>query len=139
MDNNTFDSLSRTLAGGSTRRRFSGALAAFGLASIASLRVLGADAAGGRKNGKRKKKVTVCRDGQTIRVPKRALKKQLRQGATRGDCPVVVDACIPDCTSQFGPKACGDDGCGGTCGTCPFVLPICHPILFTCEPVVPIP
>ena len=29
------------------------------------------------------------------------------------DC-VSSDACVPDCTE----KSCGDDGCGGSCGTC---------------------
>jgi hypothetical protein len=137
MDSNTFDSLSRTLAGGSTRRRFNGALAAFGLGSIASLRVLGADAADARKKGKGKKKVTVCHDGQTIRVAKRALKKHLRHGATRGECPTPEAQCVPDCTGPLGPKECGSDGCGGTCGTCPQLLPICSPITFTCEPIIP--
>ena len=139
VDQHTFDSLSRSLAGGSTRRRFSGALAAFGFASITSLRVLGPGqaAAKNKNNGKGKKKVTVCRDGETVRVPQRKLRKHLRQGATRGACPILEDQCVPDCTSQFGPKQCGDDGCGGTCGDCPPLLPICNPIIFTCDPIVP--
>ena len=44
--------------------------------------------------------------------------------------------CVPDCTGPFGPKDCGSDGCGGTCGECPFLLPICNPIIFTCEPII---
>jgi hypothetical protein len=139
MDRNRFDSLSRSLASGSTRRRFSGALAAIGLGVITSLPLLGTAEVAARKNGKGKKKVTVCRNGQTIRVAKRALKKQLRQGATRGACPLVEPQCVPDCTGPLGPKTCGDDGCGGTCGTCPFQLPICSPITFTCEPIVVLP
>ncbi len=31
-----------------------------------------------------------------------------------GDCVVSEGACLPDCTG----KTCGDDGCGGQCGTC---------------------
>ncbi|MFH1529177.1 MAG: hypothetical protein ABIK09_00420 [Pseudomonadota bacterium] len=27
--------------------------------------------------------------------------------------------CVPACEGPGGPKHCGDDGCGGTCGTCP--------------------
>jgi alpha-tubulin suppressor-like RCC1 family protein len=29
-------------------------------------------------------------------------------------CPGAPSACVPDCTGKY----CGDDGCGGTCGTC---------------------
>ncbi len=28
------------------------------------------------------------------------------------------DTCVPDCAGPDGPKACGDDGCGGSCGVC---------------------
>ncbi len=28
------------------------------------------------------------------------------------------DVCIPDCAGPDGPKECGDDGCGGSCGVC---------------------
>jgi hypothetical protein len=28
--------------------------------------------------------------------------------------------CVPDCAGPDGPKLCGDDGCGGLCGTCNF-------------------
>ena len=31
------------------------------------------------------------------------------------------DVCVPDCEG----KECGNDGCGGNCGTCPAVAPIC--------------
>ena len=144
MDRNSFDELSRTLANGSTRRQFGRLLGALGLTTVVGVGVLGRDEASARKHGKGQKKgnkkVTVCRNGQTLRVAKRALKKQLRQGATRGECQIVPEEqCVPDCTTVFGPKHCGDDGCGGTCGTCPFVLPICNPITFTCEPIVSVP
>ena len=37
------------------------------------------------------------------------------QGAEpSGQFPLSCDGCTPDCAS----KACGDDGCGGSCGTC---------------------
>ncbi len=32
--------------------------------------------------------------------------------------PELPDACVPDCAGPAGPKECGDDGCGGSCGTC---------------------
>ena len=32
----------------------------------------------------------------------------------QGKCEDVVCGCIPECTG----RACGDDGCGGSCGTC---------------------
>ncbi len=37
-------------------------------------------------------------------------------------------ACKPDCTG----KACGSDGCGGTCGTCPGSAPYCN-TAFQCD------
>lgn len=36
-------------------------------------------------------------------------------GAVPRACPSPAGECIPDCTG----KECGDDGCGGSCGTCP--------------------
>jgi hypothetical protein len=140
MDHNRFDNLTRVIGGTSTRRRFSGTLAALGLGSIASLSLLGADEADAKKRGKKngnKKKVTVCHDGQTIRVPKRKLKKHLGHGDTEGACPIIEPQCVPNCTSPLGPKECGSDGCGGTCGTCPFLKPICASVTYTCEPIIP--
>lgn len=39
-----------------------------------------------------------------------------------------VCTCVPDCAG----KACGDDGCGGTCGTCSGALPACSAGQCTC-------
>jgi len=36
-------------------------------------------------------------------------------GGENGNDP-VLEECVPDCF--FGKKQCGDDGCGGSCGTC---------------------
>jgi hypothetical protein len=33
--------------------------------------------------------------------------------------PDMVALCLPDCTPSCEGKDCGDDGCGGKCGTCP--------------------
>lgn len=61
--------------------------------------------------------------------------------ATRGDCCADVAAecpagCVPDCNN----RACGDDGCGGSCGTCAAGLTCfdevggCAPAEWICEP-----
>ena len=114
MDRNKFDDFSRIIGGTSTRRRFSGALAALGLGSVASLGLLAAGEADAKQRGKGKK-VTVCHNGQTIKVRKRALKKHLGHGDTRGACPVdPKDICAG--------KTCGPDGLGGSCGTCQLPL-----------------
>jgi len=36
-------------------------------------------------------------------------------GNSAGHATLQIDTCVPDCTG----KPCGDDGCGGVCGTCP--------------------
>ncbi len=45
---------------------------------------------------------------------------------------VPPDVCIADCAG----KECGDDGCGGDCGTCPAIAPICDAGVcqLECEP-----
>lgn len=74
-----------------------------------------------------KRKVTLCQDGQTIRVRRRWVKRRLRQGAARGSCPIPPD-CQPRTCAAVG-AACGqiDDGCGGllACGTCSGTTPVC--------------
>lgn len=40
-------------------------------------------------------------------------------GCVGGPCDAV---CLPDCTN----RECGDDGCGGSCGSCPQVAPECN-------------
>jgi hypothetical protein len=85
MESTRFDAMARVLAGMSSRRRFSGTLAALGLGSIAGLGLLGGDDAEAKKKAK---KVTLCHSGQTIRVGKRKVKKHLSHGDTRGACPV---------------------------------------------------
>ncbi len=41
--------------------------------------------------------------------------KRMCQHTPTGSCAVCMASCDPDCTG----KQCGDDGCGGQCGTCP--------------------
>lgn len=55
--------------------------------------------------GKKKKKSTLCLDGQTIEAAGKKKKKLVKRGATQGAC-----ACTPNCAGK-----CGDDGCGGVC------------------------
>jgi hypothetical protein len=121
----TFDDLTRALSGTSTRRRFGGVLTALGLGSVAGLGLLGtAETEAKKRHKKRNKKRKHRRDGNGA-----------GNGGDGGTQP-PSDTCVPDCTSPFGPKQCGSDGCGGTCGTCPFFLPICNSVLFTCEPII---
>ena len=66
------------------------------------------------------KKVTLCQNGQTIKVNKKSKKKFLRQGATPGACQ-DTPACVPDANPCAG-RVCGsvDNGCGAevACGEC---------------------
>jgi hypothetical protein len=46
-----------------------------------------------------------------------------------GSCAVCMASCNPDCTG----KACGDDGCGGQCGSCPSGE-ACAQVIAECKP-----
>ena len=115
-----FDTFVRDLPHGSSRRRLL-ARVLVGVASTVTVAHLGLHDGEARK-GKKKKKVALCRAGQTVTVSKKARKKLLREGATVGACqgspptppPPPPQICTPDC----GDKLCGGDGCGGSCGTC---------------------
>jgi hypothetical protein len=55
-----------------------------------------------------------------------------------GSCPIpsvcqAPCACVPDCAG----KECGDDGCGGSCGSCPIDQPLC--VSGQCVPVPNLP
>ncbi len=41
-----------------------------------------------------------------------------------------VDPCMPDCAGM----QCGDDGCGGSCGTCPGLQDVCQAGVCSCTP-----
>ena len=105
MDAPQFDRFARGISARLSRRRglellASGTLPLLGLISEADAR---------------KKKITLCANGQTVKVPKKKAKKLLKQGATKGACPggcasgqkPCGNACIPvaDC--------CVDDDCSG--------------------------
>jgi hypothetical protein len=97
MERETFDDLTRTLSGTSTRRRFGGLLTAIGLGTVAGLGLLGAADTDAKQRHK-KKKATLCRNGQTIQVGKRKLKQQLRLGATKGACAVDTTGLQQPCS-----------------------------------------
>jgi hypothetical protein len=99
VESTRFDAISRELAGTSSRRRFSGTLAALGLGSIASLSLLGGGDAEAKK--KKSKKVTVCHNGQSLRVGKRKLKKHLRHGDAKGACAVDTIGLQQPCSSDY--------------------------------------
>jgi hypothetical protein len=128
MDHNTFDDFARTIGGTSTRRRFSALLVGLGLGSVAGLGLLGADEAEAKNKQKRKRR----------RKRKRKNKGQAQDTPVDppAEPPVEPPACVPDCTGPLGPKECGSDGCGGSCGTCPTLKPICASVTYTCEPII---
>lgn len=115
MDAARFDLLVRSLAARATRptrRGLARGLSALGLGGA------GLFALPGRWPGlpegeakKKKKKATLCLNGQTIKASAKKKKKLIKSGATAGACP-------PPCVRSCGGKTCGADGCGGVCGTC---------------------
>ncbi|MDQ2652136.1 MAG: hypothetical protein M3Z20_03735 [Chloroflexota bacterium] len=106
MDPGRFDRMTRTWTQAGPRRPVLGLLAS-GAAGIVTL------SDGTAKKRKKKKKVTLCLNGQTIKVPKKKRGSYASQGATAGACG--SGPCVGSCDG----KACGaNDGCGGTCG-CP--------------------
>lgn len=80
MDLHRYDAMTHGFARSRTRRA---ALALLG--SLIAAQYFPVGPAGAK--GKKKKKVTVCRGGQTVQIAKKKLKKQLGAGATRGACP----------------------------------------------------
>ena len=79
MEQTRFDTLTRNLAHGLTRR---GAIAALAALTGAG-RAISDDAEAKRK----KKKVTLCRNRQTITVTKKKKQKHIQPGDTEGPCP----------------------------------------------------
>lgn len=129
MDHTQFDDLAARLAGRLNRRTGLGLLASASLPLVGLAEIAAA--------GKKKKKVTLCVKGQTVKKPKKAAKKLLKQGAIKGACAAGCPAgqkacgntCIPnqsccdnsDCESPatcdnglclliINPLTCGNDG-----------------------------
>ncbi|MFN8662089.1 MAG: hypothetical protein U0075_09380 [Thermomicrobiales bacterium] len=120
-----FDDLAVSLATGQSRRGTLKKLllGAVGIPAVA-VGTLGLPGAEAKKKKhkhkhKNKKKVTLCHNGQTITVSKKAKKKHLKHGDTLGPCN--TPACTPD-TNPCGNRECGsvDNGCGVdvSCGEC---------------------
>jgi hypothetical protein len=108
MDAARFDSFVRlvaTRASRPTRRGLVHGLAVLGFGGAGLLALPDAEAK------KRRKKQTFCLNGQTIRASGKKKKRLRRNGATPGACP---PPCVPSCVG----KLCGDNGCGGSCGSC---------------------
>lgn len=78
MDASRFDGLTRTLQASASRRPVLGLLLGGALAVLAH---------GEPANAKKKKKFTVCLNGETKTVPKSKKAKILSQGAVSGPCP----------------------------------------------------
>ena len=133
MDRDHFDNFARALGGTSTRRRFSALLLGLGVGSTAGLSLLEGDAEAKNKNKTKAKR-------RRTRKRKQARKDDADGGAgggTGGGGGGTGDpVCVPDCTGPLGPKQCGADGCGGECGQCPLLLPICSSVTFTCEAII---
>jgi hypothetical protein len=92
VDGQQFDVWTRCLPAIVSRRRGLGLLAGLG-GLIAS----GAQSTNARQGKKGKKK-----------------KKNKKDNGQQPPSPPPPGACVGDCTG----KSCGDDGCGGSCGTC---------------------
>lgn len=105
MDAKRFDSLARLLVSTTHRR---GALRLLSVSAPGSVLAVGVGAAGAKK---RKKKVTLCHEGQTIIVGKKAKKKHLRHGDTPGACPTSTTT-QPPCVPESQATTCAGARCG---------------------------
>jgi hypothetical protein len=70
-----------------------------------------------------------CDDGAACTDDVCDPEKRTCQHIPSGTCAVCMATCDPDCTG----KSCGDDGCGGQCGTCP-AGQACAQGVFECRP-----
>lgn len=113
MDGSRFDSLLRALATTPSRRSAIRLAAAPILGGLVVHDVLPTEA-------KKKKKLTLCHQGQTISVSKKKKKTHLKHGDTPG-------ACQPGCAPNCADKQCGPDGCGSVCGACTAAGQSCTP------------
>lgn len=87
----------------------------------ASLPALGLSTVANAKKNRKKKKVTLCANGQTVKKPKKQAKKLLNQGATKGACDTTLCGNGGPCTvfvtaakftiSEIGGLAGGDARC----------------------------
>lgn len=94
MSEHIFDALARNTAAVASRRGYARALAGFALAGVWSS-LLRLDVVEAKKGKKRRRR-----------------NKRKRNKANSPSSP------NPSCTPTCAGKVCGDDGCGGSCGTC---------------------
>ncbi len=110
MDAISFDRLVRSLATRPSRRRVTRALSSLTLVGLVSQ--LPETPAG---VAKKKKKVTLCHEGQTITVGKKKKKAHLKHGDTSGPCPPTTTT-TTSTTTTLPPGPCAG-GEGSPCGT----------------------
>jgi hypothetical protein len=113
MDREAFDGFTRAILVSTTRRRFGGMLTALGLGSVAGASLLGAVETDAKTKKIKKKRRQKRKRKQQSEQPQQP--QQPEQPQQPGGQP----SCVPSCTG----RACGPDGCGGSCGTCqlPFI------------------
>ena len=95
MDDPRFDALTRSVSGARSRR---GVLRLLAGSALSGLLLRQAALVGAKK-----RKVTLCHEGQTISVSRKARKKHLKHGDTPGACP-PADVC------RENGRACTGDG-----------------------------
>lgn len=101
LDGTRFDTLTRLLGQAPSRRALLPLVGGLLAAPLAGVTPVDAK--------KKKKKATLCLDGQTIRASRKKKKKLLKSGATPGACPSSPPP--PNCT----PETCGGCCDGATC------------------------
>ena len=115
MEDTTFDSLTRSLSEATTRRGIGQLIGGLALGSLLAS-PLRADAKKGGNRKNKKKKVTLCHNGQTIAVSQSAVKSHKRRGATTGPCRGGAQASI--CADGVKNGGETDVDCGGICPRC---------------------
>lgn len=111
MDGRRFDAIAQSLATSRERRGIVRLLAGSALGGLVLAGTGDVDA-----KGKKKKKVSLCLNGQTLKVKKNKKNGLLDQGATLGECPPGPTITCSD-GIQNGAESDVDCG-GGTCARC---------------------
>lgn len=112
MDGKRFDAIAQSLAYSRDRRGMVRLLTGSALGGLVLAGTSEADA-----KRKKKKKVTLCLNGQTIKVKKNKQNDLLDQGATLGECPVSPPPPANTCSDGIQNGKETDVDCGG--GSCP--------------------
>jgi hypothetical protein len=121
MDGSHFDALVRSLATTPLARANVLRGLAASAAALAGLTRIG-ESGTAKKNHEKKVKVCQCPTADatlctTKKVGKDKAKKVARRACNyKGTCQTGVTRCAGGCTCEQ--KICGDNGCGGSCGTC---------------------